>query len=48
MIKEDAPVNSAGGGNVAGLGHGPQGEPPVKRTSVLKRFKKFMDKSNAK
>ena len=28
---EDAPVNAVGGGNVAGLGVGPQGEPGVPR-----------------
>lgn len=28
-MKEDAPVNNVGGGNVAGLGIGPQGEPGV-------------------
>jgi hypothetical protein len=27
-MMEDAPVNSVGGGNIAGLGVGPQGEPP--------------------
>ena len=27
-IEEDAPANAAGSGNVAGLGVGPQGEPP--------------------
>lgn len=29
MIDEDAPTVNAGGGNVAGLGVGPQGEPGV-------------------
>ena len=29
MKKEDAPANSAGAGGVAGIGVGPQGEPPV-------------------
>ena len=28
-IKEDAPVNAVGGGQIAGLGVGPQGEPGV-------------------
>jgi hypothetical protein len=27
-MMEDSPVNSVGGGNIAGLGVGPQGEPP--------------------
>ena len=29
MIREDAPTNNAGGGGIAGIGVGPQGEPPV-------------------
>lgn len=29
MIEEDAPTNSAGGGGIAGIGVGPQGEPGV-------------------
>ena len=35
-IEEDAPANSAGAGNVAGIGVGPKGEPGVK----LKKKKK--------
>lgn len=48
---EDAVVNSAGGGAVAGIGVGPNGEPPVSKsaqrrirknkTSVMKRFNTF-------
>lgn len=36
-IKEDAPTNAVGGGNVAGLGVGPQGEPgvPKKKKKVI-------------
>ena len=30
-MKEDAPVNSAGGGNIAGIGVGPYGEPGIKK-----------------
>ena len=30
-MKEDAPVNVVGGGQIAGLGVGPQGEPGIKR-----------------
>ena len=37
-IGEDAPVNAVGGGQVAGLGVGPQGEPGVK----LRNKKKVM------
>ena len=41
-IEEDAPANAAGGGNIAGLGVGPQGEPgitPSARKSYKKRNK---------
>lgn len=30
-LKEDAPVNAVGGGQIAGTGVGPQGEPGVKK-----------------
>jgi hypothetical protein len=44
-IAEDGAVNAAGGGNVAGLGVGLQGEPGVhmkkKKKTVLARFKRF-------
>ena len=29
--KEDAPVNNVGGGNIAGVGVGPAGEPGIKK-----------------
>jgi hypothetical protein len=38
-LKEDAPVNNAGGGNVAGLGVGPQGEPGRSSSLMFKRGK---------
>jgi hypothetical protein len=38
-ISEDAPANSVGGGNIAGLGVGLQGEPGIS-SSVMKRHKK--------
>lgn len=45
MKKEEAPVNAAGAGNVAGLGVGPQGEPGVhmkkKKKTVLASFRRF-------
>lgn len=44
QMNEEAACNSAGSGDVAGLGVGPQGEPPVKKTVMLKRFKKFTGK----
>lgn len=37
MIDEDAPTVNAGGGNVAGLGVGPQGEPGVSVKAQRKR-----------
>jgi hypothetical protein len=47
-LREDSPVNAVGGGNVAGLGVGPQGEPPgklaVMKKTPLKRFKDFLKK----
>jgi hypothetical protein len=30
-VNEDAPINSAGGGNIAGIGVGPDGEPGVNK-----------------
>jgi len=46
MWDEDAPANSAGSGNIAGIGVGSDGEPgrlpkfqKKKKSSVLKRFK---------
>lgn len=37
-IGEEAPANAVGGGNIAGMGVGPQGEPGV-RPKALKRYK---------
>jgi hypothetical protein len=40
MIIEEAPVNTAGSGQVAGIGVGPDGEPGIKKkrkTQVLTR-----------
>ena len=44
MMNEDAPVNVAGGGQVAGIGVGPQGEPgvPVKKKKKLASFISFI------
>jgi hypothetical protein len=42
VFGEEVAVNAVGAGNVAGLGVGPQGEPGVKSSRVLKRFKKFI------
>lgn len=43
-MKEEVAANSVGAGKVAGLGVGPQGEPPVKKSKVMKRFKGFAGK----
>lgn len=39
--KEDVAVNNVGGGNVAGLGVGPQGEPP-KHKALLSKVKSML------
>ncbi len=44
MKNEEVPANAVGGGAIAGLGVGPQGEPPVRSSKMLKRFKKFTGK----
>ena len=31
LVQEDAPVNNVGGGNIAGVGVGPAGEPGIKK-----------------
>jgi hypothetical protein len=36
----EAPINSAGSGNVAGIGVGPQGEPGVKLAMIRRYIKK--------
>ena len=53
-VKEDAPVNSAGSGNIAGIGVGPDGEPPMGKKAqkkyvknakkrILKRYEEPLD-----
>lgn len=42
-VEEDAPANAAGGGHVAGLGIGPQGEPGVTVTRRKKRMSEAAD-----
>jgi hypothetical protein len=52
--KEDAPANNVGGGNIAGVGVGPAGEPGIKKKkkktivmSMLKRnIKENFDNNN--
>lgn len=36
-VQEDAPVNAAGSGEIAGIGVGPQGEPGIKKSNMIKR-----------
>jgi hypothetical protein len=37
MVNEDAPVNAAGSGEIAGIGVGPQGEPGIKKSKMIHR-----------
>ena len=53
IVDEEAPANSAGSGNIAGIGVGPQGEPgvtskamPKKGGKILKRFKDTIPLTN--
>ena len=55
LLSEDAPVNSVGSGNIAGVGVGPKGEPGVnnsqsikykKKNKETKSFKRFIGKDN--
>ena len=43
MIYEEAAVNNVGSGNIAGVGIGPKGEPPVFNKSSKKILKRFKD-----
>jgi hypothetical protein len=36
-VQEDAPVNAAGSGEIAGIGVGPQGEPGIKKSKMIRR-----------
>ena len=42
LVNEDAPTNSVGGGQVAGLGVGPKGEPGVSKKKKLIPFISFV------
>jgi hypothetical protein len=37
FFTEDAPVNAAGSGEIAGIGIGPQGEPGIKKSKMIRR-----------
>ena len=41
-MKEDAPVNAVGGGQIAGVGVGPQGEPGIKKKKNIASFVSFI------
>jgi len=41
-LKEDAPTNCASGGQIAGMGVGPQGEPGVPKRKLIPRIKKIL------
>ncbi len=46
-MKEDAPVNVVGGGQIAGLGVGPQGEPGIKKKKKVIPFAMFTRKMSS-
>ena len=41
-MQEDAPVNAVGGGQIAGVGVGPQGEPGIKKKKNIASFISFI------
>ena len=41
-MSEDAPVNAVGGGQIAGVGVGPQGEPGIKKKKNIASFVSFI------
>ena len=41
-IQEDAPVNAVGGGQIAGVGVGSQGEPGIKKKKNIASFVSFI------
>jgi hypothetical protein len=46
MQKEDAPVNAVGGGQIAGVGVGPNGEPGVKKKNKTASFISFIKRKS--
>lgn len=46
LVNEDAPTNSVGGGQVAGLGVGPKGEPGVNKKKKMLPFISFVRRKN--
>jgi len=45
-IQEDAPVNAVGGGQIAGIGVGPKGEPGVNRKKKTASFISFIKRKS--
>ncbi len=45
-IQEDAPVNAVGGGQIAGVGVGAQGEPGVKKKNKTASFISFIKRKS--
>jgi len=41
-IQEDAPVNAVGGGQIAGVGVGPKGEPGINKKKGITSFISFI------
>ena len=48
VMDEDAPVNNAGGGQVAGIGVGPQGEPGIQKKRKVASFISFITRKGKK
>lgn len=54
LYEDGAPANNAGGGSIAGIGVGPQGEPGLKvdsnKRKLIPRIKKILkrDRTNGK
>lgn len=44
FLEEDAVVNAAGAGNVAGIGAGPQGEPGIQRKDRARMMRRLLPK----
>jgi hypothetical protein len=47
-VKEDVPVNNVGGGQIAGAGVGPQGEPGIKKKKKIASFISYMTRKGNK
>jgi hypothetical protein len=45
-IQEDAPVNAVGGGQIAGIGVGPKGEPGVPKKKKTASFISFIKRKS--